>query len=91
MRRRACLVCGSPTLTRPGAGFNPNCEFRLRNEAGSFEVFARRGIAAGEEACISYGEELSNEELQERYGFSLGAANPNGDVRKAKRNPYGRW
>jgi len=63
--------------------FDPNCHFRLRNDAGQFEVFARTELAAGQEACISYGETLTNQELLHRYGFSLGDANPNGEVTKA--------
>ena len=95
------------------AGFNPNCEFRLRKEAGVFEVFARIGIkagapccraacrvaarltrcgrrllyASGEEACISYGEDLTNQELTDRYGFTL-ANNPNGEAPKPFRDKY---
>lgn len=61
-------------------GFEPNCQFRLRADAAQFEVFARRAINEGEEACITYGEDLSNDELLRRYGFTLGTANPNGDV-----------
>jgi len=74
-------------LTNKRIGFNPNCEFRLRNEAGVFEVFARNGIKAGDEACISYGESLTNAELSERYGFTL-ANNPNGEAPKEKKDRY---
>ncbi len=63
--------------------FDPNCQFRLRADAGLFEVVARRNVKPGEEACISYGEELCNDELTQRYGFSAGASNPNGDVKQA--------
>ena len=92
------------------SGFNPNCEFRLRNEAGVFEVFARNNIAAGaalapvqprhsvhdsrsgfcvagDEACISYGEKLSNAELRDRYGFDI-PGNPNGEEKAKFRDPY---
>ena len=50
-------------------------------------MFARLPIAAGAEAVISYGETLSNAELLERYGFSV-PANPNGELKKAARDPY---
>jgi hypothetical protein len=81
----------------PGAdlmnhSFAPNCEFRLRADARLFEVFARRALRAGEEACICYGEGLSNDELRRRYGFSL-ADNPNGEAARAGK-PQGstvRW
>lgn len=52
-----------------------------------FEVFARLPLSAGAEAVISYGETLSNAELQERYGFVV-PGNPNGETKKPKRDPY---
>jgi len=61
--------------------FDPNCQFRLRADARVFEVFARRPLAAGEEACISYGEGLCNAQLRARYGFDV-ADNPNGEEEK---------
>jgi hypothetical protein len=45
--RGRCTALTSCAAACVHAGFNPNCEFRLRNEAGVFEVFARRGISAG--------------------------------------------
>jgi hypothetical protein len=42
---------------------------------------------SGEEACISYGEDLTNQELSDRYGFTL-ANNPNGEAPKQFRDKY---
>jgi hypothetical protein len=56
-------------------------------EAGVFEVFARNGIKAGEEACISYGEDLTNQELADRYGFTV-PGNPNGEEKRGFRDKY---
>jgi hypothetical protein len=42
---------------------------------------------AGDEACISYGEDLSNAELRARYGFEV-PGNPNGETRRKKLDPY---
>ena len=49
-RHPLCMRCRA--LSGP-PGFNPNCEFRLRNEAGVFEVFARNNIAAGARAAAA--------------------------------------
>jgi hypothetical protein len=46
-------------------------------------------VRSGVEACISYGEDLSNAELVDRYGFSLGASNPNGEEKRKVLNRYG--
>jgi hypothetical protein len=46
-------------------------------------------VRSGVEACISYGEDLSNTELVDRYGFSLGASNPNGEEKRKVLNRYG--
>jgi hypothetical protein len=43
--------------------------------------------SAGEEACISYGEDLTNQELTDRYGFTV-VNNPNGEVPKPFRDKY---
>jgi hypothetical protein len=61
--------------------FNPSCDFRLRAEGQCFEVVSRRPLRCGEEARISYGEGLANDELASRYGFRM-EGNPNGEVKK---------
>ena len=77
--RQGILGVFVPVADLINHGVGPNSQFRLRADAGKFEVFARQGIAAGQEVCISYGEDLANDLLLRRYGFSLGADNPNGD------------
>ena len=47
----------------------------------------RCGRCSGDEACISYGEDLTNQELSDRYGFTL-ANNPNGEAPKPFRDKY---
>lgn len=78
--RQGILGVFVPVADLLNHGVGPNCQFRLRADAGKFEVFARQGIAAGQEVCISYGEDLANDVLMKRYGFSLGPDNPNGDT-----------
>jgi len=49
--------------------FNPNSDFDFDAYSGSFTIRSRRGISAGDEVCISYGEDMDNRDLQLTYGF----------------------
>jgi hypothetical protein len=56
--------------------FEPSCNFGLLPRKMHFEIYTRRLANSGEELCISYGEGLTNYQLQVRYGFIV-PGNPN--------------
>ena len=68
--------------------FDPNGNFQYRADAGTFELFARRGVSAGDEFCISYGEGHENAKLVAAYGFSV-PGNPNEPLANVGPEPFG--
>jgi len=49
----------------------PNADYKYNEESNSFDLFALRPIARGDEVLISYGNALSNDDLFMRYGFVI--------------------
>jgi hypothetical protein len=101
--RRACLRSlrdAASTPVRPlrpgrlrrgehGGYTHPHALARTRSSRNTRMHACTTRSMAGEEACISYGEDLTNGELRERYGFAL-ENNPNGEEKKAFRDRYAR-
>lgn len=78
------LAVVAPLADFANHSFNPSADFRLRAATGDFELVSRRPLAPGDEVTLCYGEGLANDELERRYGFGAGSANPNGDVTRPR-------